>query len=177
MGLINRLMGRSAEPPADIYLGLRSQAIKALPHDLGLTPNPAAPIYGVLMETGNSGAVSTLVVLADGTVSLYLSTGGGVIGGGQHEEVASAAEEMLALTNKYATEYIGACTATTDSPLPHDGKVFFYLLTTNGLHLARCQETDLVDRNDPFANLFENCHAVLSELREATQRMDRESES
>lgn len=176
MGLINRLLGRSEEPPADIYLGLRSQAIKASPQDLGLTPDPAAPIYGVLMETGADSSVATFVVLADGTVSLYLSTGGGVIGGGQHEEVNDAAAEMLALTNKYATEYIRACAATTDSPLPEDGHVLFYLLTSSGLYLARCKEADLASRNDTFANLFENCHAVLAELREATQRMERESQ-
>jgi hypothetical protein len=170
MGLINRLLGRSAEPPADVYLGLRSKAIRARPHDLGLTPDPAAPIHGVLMETGDDGSVATFVVLADGTVSLYLSTGGGVIGGGQHEEVNAAAVEMLALTNKYATDYIRAGAATTGSPLPQDGQVFFYLLTSSGLCLARCKKADLANRNDPFANLFENCHAVMAELREATQR-------
>jgi hypothetical protein len=175
MGLINRLLGRFGEPPADVYLGMRSQALKARPYDLGLTPDPAAPIYGVLMETGDSGSVATFMVLADGTVSLYLSTGGGVIGGGEHEEVRSAGEEMLAITNKYATDYIRACAATTDSPLPQDGQVFFYLLTISGVYLARCQEADLKNRQDPFTNLFENCHAVLAELREATERMRRES--
>ena len=176
MGLINRLLGRSGEPPADVYLGLRSQAMKARPDDLELMPDPAAPIHGVLMETGASGSVATFLVLADGTVSLYLSTGGGVIGAGEHEEVRAAAAEMLALTNKYATAYIEACAATTDSPLPQDGQVFFYLLTTSGLYLARCKEADLENRNDPFTNLFENCHAVLGELREATERTRRESQ-
>ena len=40
------------------------------------------------MDMGTRNATATLVGLADGTTSLYLSTGGAVIGGGEHPQVA-----------------------------------------------------------------------------------------
>ena len=47
------------------------------------------------METGYPEAVATLVGLADGTTSMYFSNGGGMIGAGQHPQVA-ASDEALA---------------------------------------------------------------------------------
>ena len=77
MGLMGKLFGRSPERPADIYTQLRARAIDAKTSDLGLSPDPSAPIYGVVMETGFAEATATFVCLGDGSVSLYLSTGGG----------------------------------------------------------------------------------------------------
>jgi hypothetical protein len=123
------------------------------------------------METGMDRDVATFVCLADGTVSLYLSTGGGVIGGGQHESVRSAGAELLATTNEYAVDYIAAASPGLLEDIPRDGYVHFNFLTFNGPYSAVCEERALVEHADPFANLFGNCHIVLGEVREiADQR-------
>jgi hypothetical protein len=70
---------------ADVYRDLRQQVLTLDPAKIGLPSSDKNQIHGVLMETGYPEAVATLVTIADGTVSLYFSNGGGIIGVGQHE--------------------------------------------------------------------------------------------
>jgi hypothetical protein len=166
MGFIGKLFGRSGPPENDAYRDLRNRALNVTTAELGLEPDPKAPIHAVIMETGDQGTVSTFVCLRDGTVSLYFSTGGGVIGGGQHESVRSACFEMLSITNKYAPEFIAACERVSTFALPGDGEAFFYLIASDGVYQAQCREDALAEQRDPFSALFNNCHAVMSEVRQ-----------
>ena len=97
-------------PPRDsgaIYLDLRAMVLGARPDEIGLAPTPERPrVWGVLMETGYPKGVATLVTLADGTTSLYLSTGGGTIGGGAHEAVASASRRFLAAVERTLDSFV-----------------------------------------------------------------------
>ena len=78
--------------PVDVYCGLRDQILR-LPSERRSAG--FSGIVGALMETGYQGAVASVVMLADGTTSLYLSSGGGVIGAGQHKPVALATAAFL----------------------------------------------------------------------------------
>lgn len=165
MGLFSRLTGKS-RPDDNPYDGLRQQVLRVQPGDIGLQVSAENPIFGVVMETGMGRDVATFLCLADGTVSLYLSTGGGVIGAGQHAAVRVASDEMLRLTNEYAAAYIAAC-GSAPGRIPKNGMVHFHLLTGDGVHTAECRESDLQAQQDPFANLYSNCHQVMAEVREA----------
>ena len=112
-------------------------------------------------------------MFADGTVSLYTSTGGGVIGAGAHDSVRGACQELLDWTNQYASDFIAASGPAGAFPLPGNGEVLFYLLSTSGVHLARCSGEKLAAQEDPFSNLFAACHSVLTEAREATGRHEK----
>jgi hypothetical protein len=169
MGLLGKLFGGSRPPESDVFRGLRNRALTVTAPELGLEPDPAAPIQGVIMETGYPEAVATFVCLGDGAVSLYLSTGGGVIGGGQHESVRAACLEMLQITNRYAPDFLAACKQVSTFPLPETGEVFFYLLAGDAVHLAKCREDALAAQRDPFSALFNNCQAVLTEVRRAEE--------
>lgn len=94
-GLIGRLFGGSRPPESDAFHDLRYRALTVTASELGLEPGPAAPIHGVIMETGYPEAAATFVCLRDGAVSLYFSTGGGVIGGGQDGSVRAACLDLL----------------------------------------------------------------------------------
>ena len=169
MGLIGKLFGGSGPPNTEVYHDLRNRALSVTTAELGLEPDPKAPIHAVIMETGYPEAVATFGCLGDGTVSLYLSTGGGVIGGGQQETVRNACVEMLSITNEYAQDFIAACEPVSAFPLPGQGEVFFYLVTSDGAYHAQCMEDALAEQRDPFSALFNNCHAVMSEVREIAQ--------
>lgn len=165
MGLLGKLFGRSAGPP-DVYSDLRLQALSLRPEQIGLGPESVAPIHGVVMETGYPAAVATFVCIADGTTSLYLSTGGGILGAGEHENVRSACLRMLAITNEYAADFLDACTPADPSfPLPGEGEVVFHLLTRDGVYDAGGPELDLAEQRHPFSALFNNCHQVLGHVR------------
>jgi hypothetical protein len=169
MGVLGKLFGGSRPPQNDVYNDLRNRALNVTLAELGLNPDPNAPVHAVIMETGDSDSVATLACFGDGTVSLYLSTGGGVIGGGEHESVRSACFEMLSITNEYAPDFIAAGERVSTFPLPGNGEVFFYLVTAIGVYQARCREDALAGQRDPFSALYNNCHAVMTEVREIEQ--------
>lgn len=61
---------------------LRSMVFNLTPSELGLSPQSFPhQVWGMVMETGMDRGYHALVVLGDGTTSLYFSTGGAVIGG------------------------------------------------------------------------------------------------
>jgi hypothetical protein len=170
MGLVGKLFGRTRPPANDTYHRLRNRTLNVTTAELGLTPDPKAPIHAVIMETGYPDAVATFACFGDGTVSLYVSTGGGVIGGGDHESVREACFEMLSITNKYAQDFIGACEPVRTFPLPGEGEVLFYLATSDAVYRAQCREEALAGQRDPFSALFNNCHAVMTEVREIDEK-------
>ena len=49
--------------------------------------------------------VASLLAIADGTTSLYTTTGGGIIGGGFHEPVRAATEKFLALLDSAVGQF------------------------------------------------------------------------
>lgn len=85
---------------------MRERVFAVKPDEIGLSKsNYSAEVWGILMETGfKGGGAYSLVVLADGTTSLYFSTGAGVIGAGQHEQVRKASMHFLAGANHYLSE-------------------------------------------------------------------------
>lgn len=122
---------------------LRQRVLRLKPEEIGLTPRPyesSPTVWGVLIETAHPDAVATLVVLVDGSVSLYVSNGTGCIGCGSQREVRQAGTDLLEL----AASALPLTVATDDIELPPPGAVRFYLFTRDGLH---CTQTGLEDIN------------------------------
>jgi hypothetical protein len=151
-----------AYEPAEVYLGLRGQAL-ALTRDL-LDPESAAggPVLALLMETGYPEAVATLVGLADGTTSMYFSNGGGMIGAGQHEAVAAATRRWLDL-GEQALEQLPQ--APGDVLLPDEGMTQLVAVTESGLRAARAPEEELGGGGHPLSALFYAAHDVITAIR------------
>jgi hypothetical protein len=121
---------------------------------------------GVLMETAFAdGAVYSLVVLGDGTVSLYFSTGGGVIGAGQHDRVRRAADAMLSEASRFRPEAKPA----GETPLPGPGNVVFYFLSAGGTLAYSAAESALGGDQDRLSALFHAGHRVITEIRKIEQ--------
>jgi hypothetical protein len=153
--------GTSDYAPADAYSELRGQVLALKPGDVGL---PDKKPFAVLMETGYDEAVATLVVIADGTTSLYFSNGGGIIGAGQHVPVQRVSSEFLTNVAGVANRF----TPTTDFPLPKSGRVRFYLLSGEGIGTAEASEQDLGHNRHELSPIFHNAHDVISAVREST---------
>lgn len=147
---------------AEIYTNLRSMILNANPKDIGIEPSDAVPnVWGVLMEFRVSGTVVTLVSLADGTTSIYFSSGGGIIGAGEYEEVARASKNLVAL----AESYYNQVEPTTQFPLPLPGRIRFYLLTFSGVYTVERGEEQLVRQEDRFWPLFHAGNEVITQIR------------
>jgi len=85
---------RSASQTPDGIALIRNRLLKGTAASHGI--DPKLPVWGVLMEEGlEGGHYYTLVALADGSGSIYFSTGGGVIGGKSVPAINAAARRMV----------------------------------------------------------------------------------
>ena len=156
--------------PADDYLGLREQALGVRAEHLAEPPR--GRILALLMEMGYPEAVATLVGLADGTTSMYFSTGGGIIGGGAHELVDAATRRWLDLAEDFVDSFAPALQAPA---LPEDGETQFVAIATDGRFALSAPEQELGVGRHPASPLFHAGHDVITELRLIDEAGSRES--
>jgi hypothetical protein len=111
------------------------------------------------MDTGYEVGTATLVCLADGTTSLYYSTGGGMIGSSQYTPLAQASKALVS----EAQNQIEHRPETTQFPLPGIGEVRFYFMTYSGC--SKTTERDLTSDKNPLSPLYRRAQDTLSQLR------------
>jgi hypothetical protein len=163
MDFLRRLRGRtddtSGQRPevAEVYRGLRDTVLSLDPSSVGIHHTPDTPnVWGLVMDWTVDEAVATVVSLADGTTSLYLSTGGGSIGAGEHPAAAAASVRALRISEGMVDDVPPA----TSSPLPVRGRTALTLLTFSGLR--RFEDTHVA---------FENGTSKLSPVADAMQEV------
>jgi hypothetical protein len=133
------------------------------PASAGLEPSNAHPnVWGALMETAYPNGVATLVGLADGTTSLYTSTGGGVIGGGEHQSVATETQAFLV----ELARHLDQLAPDEGDDLPAVGDVTIRALTYTGRLSIEAPQDELSSRNHPLARVFYAGHRIITALRE-----------
>jgi hypothetical protein len=101
------------------------------------------------MDWGMDRGTATVIAFSDGSASVYLSSGGGFIGGKSQEAVRKAAQEMVAA----AAECLAQAHATTSYPLPQRGEVIFYLLTDEGVFAASAPVQELMSGRHGLSRL------------------------
>src|ERR1035437_2710044 len=134
----------------NIYNDLRNLAIQSSRTKLGLpqTTNPNDP-WGAIMDWGLDKGTATIVAFVNGAASVYLSSGGGFIGGEKHESIRQAAKKMVTT----AVECQQHAQATDVFPLPEQGQVTFYFLTDSGILKGSASVNELSNRQGSFAKL------------------------
>jgi hypothetical protein len=143
---------------ADIYADLRNRVLQLQP-----SPNDSdAAVSALLMETGYPEAVATLVAVADGSVSMYFSNGGGIIGAGEHAPVRQVAQKLLST----AESYVARASRAAEFPLPTPGNVRFYFVTAKGVVTVEAAEDDLGYGRHAFSTLFHQAHELIAAIRE-----------
>jgi hypothetical protein len=142
-------------------------AFTATPEQLGLSlPTDKTVVYGVVMDWEMGGATATTVSYQTGDASLYLSSGGGVIGGGQHQNVNSAAKQFVTL----AQTFLDKTAKTETTPLPATDEVKFYLLTNKGVFVGQETMKNFENNSSSWLKLFEEGNNVLTELRMTSEK-------
>lgn len=145
---------------------LRDMVLHTPPDQFGFAATPEHPhVYGVLMEMGYQTATATLACLVDGSTSLYFSSGGGIIGGGEHPQVAALSKQVVG----GAEHFLDALQPTTDFPLPDPGRVRFQVLTYEGAWTGEAADDELGAGNAPLSPLFFAGHRVIAALRTLQQ--------
>ena len=120
----------------------------------------------VLMDWNLGGqSVATLVAFEDGTTSLYLSSGGGVLGAADHERVRHAAADFRAAAAKVRDRF--APTDNLERP-PSGHSRFFVVTRTQTLASPVLPNKELRQSNSAFAELGAAAQATLTEIRRAS---------
>lgn len=154
-------------PPAEMSDELRTMVLNLNPKDIGLTKeNFPHPVYALVMETGFPEGSFTLSSVADGSTSLYFSNGGGIIGGGEHEDVRKASNYLLS----GAQHFYDKAKKVAEFPKPDAGNVIFYFVAFDGVRSYVASEDDLGNEKDELSSLFFAAHNVITELRKIDEK-------
>lgn len=143
----------------EAYDKLRGQVLALRPEQVGATKEDK--VIAVVMETGYPEAVATLVSVIDGAASLYFSSGGGIIGGGQNERPKAASKKLIRMTGSFLKNM----TKVGNSPLPRKGFTRFYVVTPDGLLTIEAKEDDLGEGRHALSPLFHAAHGLMTEIR------------
>jgi len=147
-------------------LELRAKALALKPEEIGIsrTTYPHA-VWGLVMDMDLEGAaVVTLLVLADGAVSMYASNGPVIIGAGQHEKIRTASLQLLVTANAL----LSSAALSNSTPLPLLGHTTFYMLAFDGLHSYSARTAALENNIAGFSRLFLQTHGVIGLIRRQT---------
>jgi hypothetical protein len=113
------------------------------------------------MDWGVTAGTATVVAFSDGNASVYLSSGGGFIGGSSHESIRKAAQKMVAIAAAFQPDAI----ATTTYPLPRHAQVVFYFLTDAGVFTANAPEEELSSHRHPLSKLGDAGQNIITQYR------------
>ena len=161
MSLFRRKRAEQGSP----YEGLRAMVLGLDPVGAGLPGDRR--VWGALQETTfDVGRGYTLVSLADGTTSLYTSTGGGVIGAGGHQAVVDATTAFLDAVESS----LGLFEPDPDDALPAPGHTALRALTYDGRLRVVAPTDDLGERRHAASALFHVSHEVITQVRLTEQR-------
>jgi len=145
------------------YLSLREQALHLKRDNIGLPvpSNPKEP-WAAIMDWGVTNGTATVVAISDGTASVYISSGGGFIGGGQsHEPIRKAAQKMVSV----AAEIQPQMRAAQAYPLPQLGQVTFYVLTDSGVFTTNAPQEELSSHRHLLSKLGDAAQDIITQYR------------
>jgi len=149
------------------FNGLRQMALDVTPEQLGIEKtNDKIKVFGIVMDWNLGEGIATVSAFETGDASMYLSSGGGVIGGGQHENVRKTVLEYIEI----GKGYIQKTKKTKETPLPKKDMVNFYFLTSHGKYFGEESIANIENEKSEWIKLFEEANNVLTELRLTTDK-------
>lgn len=123
-----------------------------------------ADVRCAVMDVAVTNGVATLVAINDGSVSLYLSSGGGILGGGAHATVSAAAEGFRTALGDGAT-----LRPITSWPMPSGDQAVFYVVTPTETRASEpFSPTELSAPGHPFHAAWMAAQTTLTALRTAS---------
>lgn len=141
---------------------MRAMVLALTPEEIGLTPGAGRQVWGVVMDTAMAdGGWHSLVVLADGTTSLYTSAAFGVIGAGTHEAVRVASDALLDVADQQLDVFAG----DSEDAVPSAGMVAIRALTFDGRCAVVAPEDELGHGRHAASPVFYAAHEVITQTR------------
>lgn len=141
------------------YLDLRNQVLlgSRATFELEISQEKADP-WGVIMDWGLETGSVTVVALSDGSASVYMSTGGGHIGGKSQESIRKAAKKMVGI----AAELRPQMRVAKLYPLPKANMLTFYALTDEGVFTSSASVVDVSSQRSPLSKLGNAAQEIIT---------------
>jgi hypothetical protein len=156
-----------------VYRDLRSMALGLDPASIELPEGERwSDALVAAMEIGLPEATTTIIAIADGTVSMYLSSGGGVIGAGEHAAVRGAADVFRTVV----AENRNLLARTGVFAPPEVGEVRFHARIGDDRLTGAAPESALRAGRHALAPLYAAGQDVLTEIRLTTEAAEPEDE-
>ncbi len=149
---------------AEVYTSMRKQVLNL--DDKQIPELKGEPVWAVLMETGREDEAISVVAVADGTASLYYSTGSGMVGLGKKPDIHSATLSFV----KKSASFLKFMKRVEAFPLPKPGQTFFYLVTPEGVFCYEANRNDLGRQQDKLSALYYAGHELIAQIRVADQQ-------
>lgn len=121
-------------------------------------------VHLLIADWHRGNGIVTLVIVEDGSVSLYLSNGSSILGGGEFPEVLDAASELMRLANQYQSE----AQQVNSNILPDTGHLQFYFRKGDSLYWLPAG-TDPSKASKAIIELFTAMNFVISFIRKVNQ--------
>jgi len=150
---------RKGGSDGNVMKELRLRVLRDLPKGIGMAGKDEPLV--VVMDIGFPNATASVFAALSGDASLYISSGGGVIGGIGHENVRQASIAFV----RGSARYLDQMAATSDFPYPKPAHVRFYVRTRKTVYVAERLEKNLGEKRDALWPLFYAGQNVLTELR------------
>lgn len=146
---------------------LRTELLHSQSSKYNIKPASNSTPWAVIMDLGfpDEGSFS-VVGLSDGNGSIYLSSGGGVIGGISHDNVVISAKNLV----KYSERYLPLMEKINNYPLPSKNMVSFFIITDSGVYFAKENVNQVSDENHKLFGMFYLANDLMSQLRKVAQQ-------
>ena len=141
---------------------LREQLFNLNPKTIDITPSEDLPrVWGFMMEMVISQTWINLVCIADGTVSIYIGTGGGIIGAGEHDSVRSAARECL----KKSEEVLEHLKKFDPAHIQNEKYIKFHVFTYDGIRSDTVETNEINSEKHYLSELHDYAQNVITEVK------------
>lgn len=147
----------STAPEKNMALELRNMILSLKPDGNAAT---------IVMDVNVDGTVISVMSSAEGDASIYLSSGGAMIGGGQHANVRSRA---ISFANE-AAKHKAEMQPVKDYPYPEAGKVRFYLRVRDGVFVAEATRSELEAGTHALSHVYALGQEVFAQFKSITPR-------
>ena len=147
---------------SSIYVEMRAMAFSITPEMVGIDPGSSDQTLALVVDWRLSeGEQATIVCMADGGMSVYLSNGGGAIGGGGHEDVRREVTGIISLTHDLQSEF----SVCDEVPITEVDRMRFTRITGKAKYTTIASVDDLLDSGHPLHQLANDTQRAMALLR------------
>ncbi len=142
------------------YKTLRYNALEIDPAEAGINVTSNDEVFAVLIEETNNNVTSSLFVTKNGNASLYVSNGGGIIGGISDPSSKNNAIKLV----QQAGEIFSNFERADAYPVPKNGYIRFYFVTSEFVHTLEDETSVIMGRYPELHQLRLTAKFVLEGL-------------